>query len=566
MADQRKALFMAVLRDDAAVVAKLLDEGADADMVSKNHFPPRLAWLSGQTPLLLSAMRGAADVVQALLGKASIDKPRAHGDIGRTPVMVAAEYGNLRCLKLIHAAGADLNHSDAEGNTALHLACKSNPDLRDEDDGYEDDWRLRTQIVRYLKDNGAEPDCANLIGDTPLFVLCNEVLARNLGEEGRLGILQILLDVRVVEGSSAQDQAAAHARTLMVNRVGSDGRTLATIASAEDDFDMLRLVAGHGADLTQAASHGDTEGTPMHHALRNQNIPMIEFLTDRGVGLEGCQAALVAARSFNPPTLLTYLVDKGLADLNEEDSEGYTPAHHIVDGLSLNRGFFFTAEFLFLPDINDPGELRKRHLQQKCDEEAHFRESEKAAHCAASTLRFLSDNGAVLARVDSAGMSLVHYAARAGEAHVVRTLARLGLSLVLQNNEHRSPLSVARKAYAESHEHTTGYEHLHLRETVSLLEGIESAGSWPKYVSAGRMAYARIRHHVCSTRKVLPDWHDDRELFHFLFGMNQHQQDHVVASPAARTGMRVVKVTRKEKQMLMAPRGVLKRVVEFLVS
>jgi hypothetical protein len=60
---------------------------------------------------------------------------------------------------------------------------------------------------------------------------------------------------------------------------------------------------------------------------------------------------------------------------------------------------------------------------------------------------------------------------------------------------------------------------------VSLLEAVESAGSWQKHIALQRMAYILIRHEVSAAYKVLPKTKSLlklRALLHFVFGRNRN--------------------------------------------
>ncbi|QQR49607.1 ankyrin repeat domain-containing protein [bacterium] len=70
-------------------------------------------------------------------------------DFGRTPLILAAEYGHLNCIKILTSCGADIKKN---GTTALHAAAKNG----------------HTSCVDYLKAK-ITADCAakNPYGNTP---------------------------------------------------------------------------------------------------------------------------------------------------------------------------------------------------------------------------------------------------------------------------------------------------------------------------------------------------------------------------------------------------------------
>jgi ankyrin repeat protein len=72
---------------------------------------------------------------------------------GATPLMRAAKAGDVVMMKLLIAAGADLDRANALGETALHIAAGSLP------------------TVQFLTDEGASPDVKNKAGLRPLEAL-----------------------------------------------------------------------------------------------------------------------------------------------------------------------------------------------------------------------------------------------------------------------------------------------------------------------------------------------------------------------------------------------------------
>jgi len=72
---------------------------------------------------------------------------------GATPLMRAAKANDVVMMKLLIAAGADLDRANAAGETALHIAAGS------------------PATVQFLTDEGASPDLKNKAGLTPLEAL-----------------------------------------------------------------------------------------------------------------------------------------------------------------------------------------------------------------------------------------------------------------------------------------------------------------------------------------------------------------------------------------------------------
>ncbi len=193
-------LWNASQNGSAAVVKRLLDAGAK----------PNLALLSGETPLMVAARSGYPDVVELLLAKGA--NPNLHGTRGQTALMwavsqkhpaavkvllahgsdiqarsdvynevmavpphgylpynraiphggdtallFAARVGDLESLKLLVAAGANVNDVDAWGVSAVTLAAHSGFDA----------------LVEFLLDKGANPNV-----EGPGFTALHEAIMR----------------------------------------------------------------------------------------------------------------------------------------------------------------------------------------------------------------------------------------------------------------------------------------------------------------------------------------------------------------------------------------------------
>ena len=154
--------------------------------------------------------------------------------------------------------------------------------------------------------------------------------------------------------------------------------------------------------------------------------------------------------------------------------------------------------------------------------------------------------------LSSNGMTSLHAAAYQGHLDVARYLARHGADIARLAGNGESALDMAR-----GNGHTS---------IVSLLEAVESAGSWRKYIALQRMAYILIRHEVSATYKVLPKKKSLRKLralLHFVFGRNRA----IVGAAAPRSAEGAPDTgSEKTEAMQVLPDDVFALVCRFLVT
>ena len=158
-------LMAAALNGDLDAVNYLLDRGANVKARSPTGF----------TALIGAALSGNAKLVAVLLERGADPNAlcKLERDILQTPAGVAASMGHTECLRLLMAAGADVNvqggpfdHSALLGaattpskETVQLLLTKAKVNAVDWDDHTALDWAARrgeTEIVKLLREAGAE--------------------------------------------------------------------------------------------------------------------------------------------------------------------------------------------------------------------------------------------------------------------------------------------------------------------------------------------------------------------------------------------------------------------------
>ena len=170
--DGTPALTFAIINGHYDVAALLADKGADVNQPDRTGATPlysavdmhTLATSFGRPALAPAVTDGSVDAAKMLLAHgADPNKPLktkvlkrtySPGDgrlvEGATPLMRAAKSGDVVMMKVLIAAGADIDRVNAAGETAMHIAVAS------------------PKVVRLLTDEGASPDISNGRGLTPL--------------------------------------------------------------------------------------------------------------------------------------------------------------------------------------------------------------------------------------------------------------------------------------------------------------------------------------------------------------------------------------------------------------
>ncbi|PGH05438.1 hypothetical protein GX51_02962 [Blastomyces parvus] len=207
-------------------VQLLLENGADVNLRG-----------SRERPALSYAVSEDRDAIVQLLIDNGADVNMS--SYGSTPIMLAAERGNIAIARSLVEAGADANIQDYSGQTAVHIAALNG----------------REEMVQFLADQGANLNVADCLGRTPL-ILAIENLQRS--------VVKVLLDVGAAVEAKARDESTAlhlavyleDRRTVQlllerganINAVTRDKFTPLHIAALRGFRSLMRLLLAKGAD------------------------------------------------------------------------------------------------------------------------------------------------------------------------------------------------------------------------------------------------------------------------------------------------------------------------------
>ncbi len=326
---------------DPAAVEALIEHGADVDATEPEN---------GQTALMWAAAHLQPDVTRVLLehgaavdartitrrqfrgtGLRSTTSPAGatHFDAGGfTPLLFAARHGDVASARRLLNAGADVNETGADGNSALVLATMSG----------------HPRLAEFLLARGADPDAngagynalhaAVLRADRPLVRM---LLARGADPNARLtrstpvprwtyefvftlrekGATPFLLAIKYLEPEIARMLAAAGADPLVRTEDGTTALMAAVgLGLSRSTTRRSRLIA---PELV-TAQWSDEERV----------LETVKAAVDAGAGelvhgtIRAGETALHAAARYGFTSVVDFLVGLG-ADLDRKSEDGTTP-------------------------------------------------------------------------------------------------------------------------------------------------------------------------------------------------------------------------------------------------
>ena len=283
---------------------------------------------------------GTAEEFEELLTQGLISNINMTNGRGESLLMIQCLNNCLRGVKLLIDHGADVNITDAQGNSALILACRH----------YKDDAKGEcSEIIKLLASKGAN------IKSTPMFT--SEIHGHRHGTalfeaciSNRLDVVKLLLELGAATNDTHQNPLIescelrridvvrlliAHGADVNISDYGS--RTSLGVACICGYDDIVELLLDNGADISPVINR-DNE-TSMIIACICGHESTVKLLLDRGadVNYVGVRfTPLGAACQHGQFEVARLLFERG-ADVDISSMNGHTPLTVAAAAYQLNR-------------------------------------------------------------------------------------------------------------------------------------------------------------------------------------------------------------------------------------
>ncbi len=289
----------------------------------------------GKTPLIRAAEKGQLIVAKYLLdhGADVNGRSRNHGDV---PLLAAAGYGHKSMVELLVARGADVSggglnplyeavKNGYQAVAEVLLANKADVNLRSGTDTsgmrpvHVAARDGRTEMLQMLIKHGADVNVANAQGNTPLEFAAsmNETKAAKLLLESKAAI-----EAQDKDGNTPLHEAAERGYADMisllldsgavVDATNNDNTTPLLLAVFRDRLDAARVLLQHKADPNRIGFEGKVGSNrralqPLYSAMDTGNNEMLKLVLDASANPEGTSAMYWQAPLF-------YAIDKRNAE------------------------------------------------------------------------------------------------------------------------------------------------------------------------------------------------------------------------------------------------------------
>jgi ankyrin repeat protein len=357
---------------------------------------------------------------------------------GEAPIHVAAFAGNLEIVKrLIEEKEMDVNHQGDTSFGPLVAACVSG----------------HRNVAKYLLSvDRVRVNLRSEFGITPLIAAAkagNQDMCRILLEHGALvnfqawGDTALMIAAKFGRLSTVQILLKKGADTEIVNRYKGTALLAAATCLEEHSQDVVELLVRWGANVDAQDRDGNTA---LHMAAQTGDIDMVRLLIAKkarvsvrnGVG----KSALDFACAKNKTKVIERLLKSGATC--EPDAFGRTELHEAIQGgCDTNIIKLFVSKGVKVNAKDDNGFSK---LFCHCSQTLLIMVG--ALHLAATRgdkdiLLTLVNAGAAIDVKSDSGLTLLHCAAKGGNAEGVEHILSYGVDIEARDNDNMTPLAVA---------------------------------------------------------------------------------------------------------------------------
>ena len=315
---------------------------------------------NGMTALHWEAKKDCLDVVKSLVD-AGADIEAKDG-MGRSPLLVACENGNIAMVKMLVEAGASVRATDYKKETCLTLAAENGhtetvrylvglPEV-DVEHEVENVTALNlavteghSDVVQVLIDAGARIEAKYRLGWTPLFYACYK---------GNLIIVKMLVKAGASVHSTDYKKetcltlAAGYGHTetvrylvglpeVEVNEKARNKHTALHSAVSGGHPDVVQMFIAVGADIEARNKFGRS---PLLVASSKGKLSIVKLLVKAGAELcatDYRDTCLTLAAGYGHTETVRYLASLKDLDVNHAEHGDFTALHNAVYGVHWHR-------------------------------------------------------------------------------------------------------------------------------------------------------------------------------------------------------------------------------------
>eukprot|EP00878_Enallax_costatus_P016912 GHUV01017754.1.p1 GENE.GHUV01017754.1~~GHUV01017754.1.p1 ORF type:complete len:411 (+),score=140.65 GHUV01017754.1:1100-2332(+) len=349
--------------------------------------------------------------------------------MGQTALHIAALWGNKETIKVLIDNGADVNCTNSRGTTPLHFAAAAKKDA--------------LGACQLLLARGADPNKQDLFGYLPYEQAEGPGVRVLLGgpdqrlfdhaAEGRVEELQQLLDSGAVKSLKVTDNEGNHCLNLAIRN---------------NQMPVVQLLLSVDPEL--ASLPDMTANTPLHCACEAGNSTLVQQLlqTDTDINMQNVNMCEYSTGNWAVRGDVIMPVDKSPLHLAVEAGAADIVEMLLAKGANPNLCDFDGASPLHLAVEQQDEEVLAALLAGGANPNQPNKDVTSALHATAQRgpirlMQLLLEHKADVLLADSKGWTPLHLAARSGNTDKAQLLLGAGARHDSVNNQGNTPLHLA---------------------------------------------------------------------------------------------------------------------------